>query len=58
VTRACGSGAVAAAVAASGWGIVASPIEVLMPGGAATVEVCDDPVLIGPSVFIADIEVP
>ncbi|MEZ5239543.1 MAG: hypothetical protein R2716_11585 [Microthrixaceae bacterium] len=41
VTRACGSGAVAAVVAADRWGAVdaaSSPIEVHMPGGSATVQ--------------------
>jgi diaminopimelate epimerase len=62
VTEACGSGAVAAAVAADAWGL-ATPdeqgeITVRMDGGDAKVRVTDpaDLVLTGPATFVASIE--
>lgn len=59
VTRACGSGAVAAAVSAASWGLVGEEVEVLMPGGAATVIVGAETVqLIGPSTHVAEVVVP
>lgn len=59
VTRACGSGAVAAAVSASAWGLVGDEVEVCMPGGSATVRVGQDAVeLIGPSTHVAEVVVP
>lgn len=58
ITQACGTGAVAAAATAHGWGLVGRLVEVLMPGGAAQVEVADQMVLIGPSELIATVEAP
>lgn len=61
VTRACGSGAVAAVVAADRWGAVdaaSSPIEVHMPGGSATVQLREgEALLTGPSTHVADVVV-
>jgi len=59
ITNACGSGAVAAAVAAHAWGVVGSLATVHMPGGDAVVEI-DGPraLLTGPSAFIAEVVVP
>jgi diaminopimelate epimerase len=59
ITRACGSGAVAAAVAAHGWGLVGDRVDVHMPGGGATVELDDGTAhLTGPSTFVAEVVVP
>ena len=61
ITEACGTGAVAAALAASRWRLVdARPgeITVHMSGGDAKVRVGDELVLVGPATFIANIEVP
>jgi diaminopimelate epimerase len=58
VTRACGTGACAAAYAAERWGLVDGPVTVEMPGGAAEVQLGDPVVLVGPAAFIATIEVP
>jgi len=59
VTRACGTGACAAASVASGWGLVGHDVVVTMPGGDATVELTSDGrlQLTGPSVLIASLEV-
>lgn len=58
VTRACGTGATAAAATARAWGLVGERVEVRMPGGAATVELVGDrATLVGPSVHIADLAV-
>jgi diaminopimelate epimerase len=57
-TLACGTGACAAAWAARRWGIAADQITVHMPGGSAVVELGSPVHLIGPSVHIADLEVP
>ena len=58
VTEACGTGATAAALAANEWGLVGDRVTVHMPGGDVTVDIGDTMVLHGPSVFVADIEVP
>jgi diaminopimelate epimerase len=59
VTQACGSGAVAAVVAAHGWGLVGDRVDVHMPGGGAVVELDGDTVhLTGPSTFVAEVVVP
>jgi diaminopimelate epimerase len=58
VTEACGSGASAAAYAAHEWGLVADRVRVSMPGGDAEVLVGDELTLVGPSVFVADVEIP
>lgn len=59
LTEACGSGSCAAAAAAARWGLVGPRVTVRNPGGDVTVELKDDRALLtGPSVFIADIEVP
>ena len=59
ITEACGSGAAVAAFVAHRWGLVGVDVTVHMPGGAARV-VLDgaDATLIGPSVFIAEVELP
>jgi diaminopimelate epimerase len=60
ITEACGTGACAAAHAASAWGLatpVAGEILVHMDGGDARVALGPELVLIGPSVFIATAEV-
>jgi len=63
ITAACGTGAVAAAVAAGRWGLVdGTEIRVQMDGGSATVTV-EQPLpgratLSGPATYIATIEVP
>jgi diaminopimelate epimerase len=60
-TEACGTGAVAAAVAADRWGL-ATPrdgeITVHMAGGDAKVRLGPELVLTGPATYIATIEVP
>ena len=58
VTRACGTGACAAAWAAHGWGLVGTTVIVEMPGGAVTVGL-DGPAatLVGPVHFVASIDV-
>jgi diaminopimelate epimerase len=60
ITEACGSGACAAAHAAHAWGAVDDRVVVAMPGGEAEVRLEEDGsiTLCGPSVHIADIEVP
>ncbi len=58
-TQACGSGAVAAAVAASRWGMVGAHVAVHMPGGTATVDLDGTRALLsGPSTFVAEVVVP
>ncbi|UDY36816.1 diaminopimelate epimerase [Dermatobacter hominis] len=59
ITQACGSGAVAATVAAHRWGSVGPHVNVHMPGGVAVVDV-DGPraLLTGPSTFVAEVVVP
>jgi diaminopimelate epimerase len=57
VTDACGSGAGAAAVVAHAWGLVGARVRIRMPGGDAEVLVGESLTLIGPSTFVADIEV-
>ena len=59
ITEACGSGAAVAAFVAHRWGLVGADVTVHMPGGAARV-VLDDAgaTLIGPSVLIAEVELP
>jgi diaminopimelate epimerase len=63
ITRACGTGACAAASAAIQWGFVSEVSEqvvVHMDGGIARVHIADDgrATLIGPAQFIASITVP
>lgn len=59
ITQACGSGATAAASVVHGWGLTGSTVEVVMPGGAATVELVDGHAfLTGPTEFVADVVVP
>lgn len=58
VTRACGSGACAAAYQANVWGLVGERVEVQMPGGVAVVRLGETATLAGPSGFVASIEVP
>ncbi len=55
ITQACGTGAVASAVAANRWGMVGAHSEVRQPGGSARVEIDGDQIfLIGPSQSIAN----
>lgn len=56
LTEACGSGACAAAHVAHRWGLVDEEVEVLMPGGSATVAVGDPIRLIGPATWTADLD--
>jgi diaminopimelate epimerase len=58
VTEACGSGAAASAFAAHEWGLAAGRVRVSMPGGDAEVVIGDELTLIGPSEFIADVQIP
>ncbi|MFN8053502.1 MAG: diaminopimelate epimerase [Acidimicrobiales bacterium] len=58
VTEACGSGATVSASLAHGWGLVGPTVEVLMPGGSATVEVGSPMALTGEACHIATVEVP
>ncbi len=59
ITNACGSGAVAATVAAHRWGVVGAHTTVHMPGGDAVVEIDGNRALLtGPSAFIAEVVVP
>lgn len=64
ITKACGTGACAAAYAARSWGLVArssGDVVVHMDGGSATVSFSDDSperaVLTGPATYVATIEV-
>lgn len=59
-TRACGTGACAAAVAARAWGLVGDDVSVEQAGGAAGVTVGGDGsvVLRGPATFVATVELP
>ncbi len=63
ITKACGTGAVVAAAQAAKWGLVQveDPITVCMPGGNAQVVLPAtygeaEPVLIGPSVWLANVK--
>ena len=58
VTQACGSGATAAAYQARVWNLVGDHARVSMPGGDVSVKVEEGETwLIGPSVFVASIEI-
>ncbi|HEX6417459.1 MAG TPA: diaminopimelate epimerase [Acidimicrobiales bacterium] len=60
LTRACGTGACAAAAAARAWGLVGTRVPVAMPGGRAEVTLGPSPddavVLRGPATYVAAIE--
>jgi diaminopimelate epimerase len=56
ITQACGTGACAAAHAAHGWGLVASTVEVRMPGGSVTIELGDPIYKTGPAAYVATVE--
>ena len=59
ITMACGTGSCAAVAAAHAWGLVGSSVVVHNPGGDVTVDLeGEEALLTGPTVFIADIEVP
>ena len=58
VTQACGTGATAAAVRAHQWGLVKQQVNVRMPGGEVQVVANTHPLLIGPTVYVASIELP
>lgn len=59
ITMACGTGSCAAAAAANAWGLVGPSVVVHNPGGDVTVDLNDgDALLTGPTVFIAEVEVP
>jgi diaminopimelate epimerase len=57
-TRACGTGATAAAWAARRWGLVGDRVTVSMPGGELVVELGDRAHLVGPSVYVGDLVLP
>tara|TARA_B100000700_G_scaffold286568_2_gene341590 strand:- start:9184 stop:10011 length:828 start_codon:yes stop_codon:yes gene_type:complete len=57
VTRACGTGATAAAVRAHQWDLVGEQVRVHMPGGDVQVSIGKEPVLVGPATYIGAIEV-
>ena len=59
ITMACGTGSVAAAAAASAWGLVGRRVVVHNPGGDVTVDLNDDDsaLLTGETVWIADVEI-
>lgn len=58
-TRACGSGAVAAAYAAHCWGRTGTHVTVHMPGGTAVVDLDGATALLtGPSTFVAEVVIP
>lgn len=58
VTRACGTGAVAVAVAAATWELAGPRARVHMPGGTATIELAETIRYTVPIVHIATIELP
>ncbi|CAN5891303.1 diaminopimelate epimerase [soil metagenome] len=58
ITEACGTGAAAVARAAHDWGLVGERVTVHMPGGDVVVDVGPTMILHGPSVHVADVEVP
>ena len=59
ITMACGTGSCAAVAAAHAWGLVGRSVVVHNPGGDVTVDLNKgDALLTGPTVFIADVEVP
>ncbi len=57
ITEACGSGACAATVAATDWGLADGDVTVSMPGGSARVTAGDTVLLTGPATHIAWVEV-
>jgi diaminopimelate epimerase len=58
LTEACGTGACAAVVAATRWGLTDTRVTVEMPGGSAVVELADGALsLTGPATFVAVVEV-
>jgi diaminopimelate epimerase len=60
ITEACGTGAVATAVAAAGWGLATArdgEITVHMEGGDAKVQVVGELILTGPATFVATVDV-
>ena len=57
VSKACGTGAIAAAVRAHQWGLVGEEVRVQMPGGACRVLIGEEPTLIGPAEYVGAIEV-
>ncbi len=56
-TLACGTGATAAVLSAREWGATDAEVTVAMPGGEVRVRLDPEPVLSGPSVWIADVAV-
>jgi diaminopimelate epimerase len=58
LTEACGTGAVAAALAAHAWGLAGDHVVVRMPGGAAEVGLGPPTTLTGPATYVATVEVP
>ena len=59
ITMACGTGSCTAAAAAHAWGLVGPSVVVHNPGGDVTVALVDgEALLTGPTVFIAEVEVP
>jgi diaminopimelate epimerase len=57
VTEACGTGAVATAVAANRWGLVGASSTIAMPGGSVGVEIDGDrTMLIGPTQLVCALD--
>jgi diaminopimelate epimerase len=56
VTQACGSGAAVSATLAHQWGLTGVGVDVMMPGGRASVAVGESATLTGPAVHVATIE--
>ncbi len=58
VTEACGSGASVSAEAARRWGLAGDRVDVVMPGGTATVQLGDVVRLTGPATFVGEVITP
>ena len=56
-TRACGTGACAAAHAAHAWGLVGERVTVAMEGGEVEVALGDPVTLVGPATHVAELQV-
>lgn len=57
ITQACGTGATATALSMHAWGATTHEVQVDMPGGSVEVALGDEPILVGPSEWIADVRV-
>jgi diaminopimelate epimerase len=56
VTRACGTGASAAAVVAAAWGLVGDRVDITMPGGTARIDLGETVVMTVPVVAVARVD--